>query len=73
LAGCAPTGSGKVTPVNLPPPSPCLAPVPVPTIKAGDDARIALARHRAALGAANGNLICASKWYKKIRADYARK
>lgn len=48
-----------------------MAPVPVPVVKTGDDARVALARHRAALVAANGDLNCSAQWYAKVRAGYA--
>lgn len=72
LTGCA-AGSGKVQPVNLPQAPACMAPVPVPGIKVGDDARSALARHRAALEEANGRLDCARKWYGKVRAGYGAK
>jgi hypothetical protein len=59
--------------VNLPPPPACLAPVAVPVIAVGDDARIALARHRAALALANGNLECVGAWYAGVRKGYAGK
>jgi hypothetical protein len=68
--GCASTGGGKLQPVNLPPPPGCMAPVGVPTIKAGDDARSALARSRGALKQANGNLTCSRKWYDGVRKNY---
>lgn len=71
LTGCAATGSGKVQSVSLPPPPVCMTEVPVPAVKAGDDARAALARHRAALLRANGNLDCSERWYEKVRSGYA--
>lgn len=71
LSGCAATGAGKVVPVNLPPPPVCMAQVPLPGIKAGDDARAQIARHRAALVAANGNLDCSKRWYGKLRTGYS--
>lgn len=49
-----------------------MAPVPVPAVAVGDDARIALARHRAALASANGNLKCSASWYAKVRAGYSK-
>jgi hypothetical protein len=50
-----------------------MAEVPVPTIRAGDDARAALARHRAALTEANGRLDCSKQWYGRVRSGYAAK
>lgn len=47
--------------------------VPVPGVKVGDDARAALAKHRAALAEANGNLKCSSQWYATVRSGYAKK
>ena len=70
LGGCASSGAGKVQPVNLPAPPRCMAPVAVPPLAEGEDARAALARSRAALKAANGNLECSAKWYKGVRARY---
>lgn len=72
LSGCAATGAGKVIPVNLPPPPACMAPVPLPAIKAGDDARAQIARHRAALVQANGNINCSLRWYGSVRAGYSK-
>lgn len=72
LTGCAASGGGKVHPVNLPPPPACMAPVPVPPIAVGDDARALVARHRAALMEANGNLSCSRSWYGQVRASYSK-
>lgn len=72
LTGCAATGAGKVIPVNLPPPPACMVTVPLPTIKAGDDARAQIARHRAALVQANGNIDCSAKWYGAVRNGYKK-
>ena len=71
LSGCTAAGSVNLQPVNLPPASACMAPVPVPGLKAGDDARLALARSRAALGQANGRLVCSRKWYDGVRKSFA--
>lgn len=71
LMGCQATGAGKAAAVNLPPPPSCMAVVAVPVLRPGDDARLALARHRAALGAANGNLVCSRDWYEAVRGGYA--
>ena len=72
LSGCAASGAGKVVPVNLPPPPACLAQVPLPKIAAGDDARAQIARHRAALVQANGNLECSRRWYGEVRTGYSK-
>ena len=48
-----------------------MASVPLPGIKAGDDARAQIARHRAALVQANGNLDCSKRWYGKLRTGYS--
>jgi hypothetical protein len=49
-----------------------MAPVPVPVVAAGDDARAQIARHRAALLSANGNLKCSYRWYGELRSSYSR-
>ena len=73
LAGCQSNGASKLTPVNLPAPPACMAPVPVPLLAAGDDARLALARYRAATASANGNLVCSRTWYEGVRKGYGTK
>ena len=71
LAAC---GKSTVdTGLNLPPPPLCLAPVAVPPLAKGDDAFEALARSRAALASANGNLRCGRDWYGKVRSSYRKK
>jgi len=72
LTGCVASGTTKVQPVNLPPPPACMAPVALPAVNVGDDARLALAKHRAALASANGNLSCSLKWYEKVRVGYSK-
>jgi hypothetical protein len=72
LTGCAASGGAKVQPVNLPDAPACMAPVPVPVVAAGDDARAQIARHRAALLSANGNLKCSYRWYGELRSSYSR-
>lgn len=72
LTACAGLG-GKPQAVNLPGKPGCMAPVAVPGIAAGQDARKALARSRAALASANGNLRCSAKWYDRIRGQYSRR
>jgi len=49
-----------------------MAPVALPAVNVGDDARLALAKHRAALASANGNLSCSLKWYEKVRVGYSK-
>jgi hypothetical protein len=49
-----------------------MAPVGVPGVKVGDDARAALARSRAALASANGNLECSRKWYGGVRKSFSQ-
>jgi len=49
-----------------------MSPVATPDLIAGEDARAALARHRAALKAANGRLDCSRQWYAEIRKEYAK-
>ena len=67
LAGCAKTTID--TPIrHLPNPPNCMSQEAVPRLAVGQDAREALARHRAALGRANGRLKCSRGWYEKVRA-----
>jgi hypothetical protein len=47
-----------------------LAPVPVPALTAGQDARSALARSRGALSDANGRLTASREWYDGVRRSY---
>lgn len=49
-----------------------MEPVPAPTIEAGMDARLVLARHRAALNEANGRIVCSRQWYEKVSKSYAK-
>lgn len=72
LTGCAASKGGKVEPVNLPRAPACMTEVQLPAISAGDDARAQVARHRAALVEANGNLNCSRKWYADVRNRYAK-
>jgi len=73
LAGCQSNGASKLQPVNLPSSPACMEPVPVPEIRAGDDARLALARSRATVASANGNLVCSRTWYEGVRKGYGAK
>ncbi len=43
-----------------------------PPLAKGDDALEALARSRAALASANGNLRCGRAWYLGVRSDYRK-
>ena len=72
LSGCAASGSSKVLPVTLPPAPACMAPVALPEIKAGDDARSAIASHRASLAKANKRLECSRKWYGGVRKSFSQ-
>ena len=73
LSGCATAGSGKLKAVSLPPAPVCMEPVAVPALRLGEDARAALARNRAALAIANGNIACSRQWYKSVQESYAIK
>lgn len=66
LTGCTPSGRVDVS-RQLPAAPACMAPVAVPPLAKGQDAREALARSRGALGKANGNLRCSRGWYEKVR------
>lgn len=70
LSACT-AGGAKLDPVALPAAPECMAPVPVPKAKAGDDARLALKKSHAALGQANGRLVCSRNWYNGVRKSYS--
>lgn len=59
--------------VRLPPAPSFLAPVPEPTIKAGDDAKVVLARALATLKVANARLTVSRATYEQMRARYGGK
>ena len=61
----------KPAPVVLPEAPSWLAPVAVPNIKTGMDARVALARTYTALALANGRLGEGRDWYDGVRAGVA--
>jgi type IV pilus biogenesis protein CpaD/CtpE len=69
LTACA--GGGKLQSVALPNAPECMNPVPVPNVKAGDDARLALLKTDKALGQANGRLVCSRKWYREVQRSYS--
>ena len=46
-------------------------PVPYPAVTAGMSAKVAVARHRAALGQANGNLVATRTCQEKQRQRFA--
>lgn len=56
--------------MKLPPAPSFLAPVAVPTIKAGDDARSALAKALATLTVANARLTFSRQAYDQMRKRY---
>lgn len=47
-----------------------MAPVEVPALSVGQDARSALARSRGALTDANGRLRASREWYDGVRRSY---
>jgi hypothetical protein len=49
-----------------------MAPVDIPAVEVGMDARSALARNRAALRTANGRLECSRDWYVAVKQGYAK-
>ena len=53
-------------------PSKLMAPVPVPVLVKGQDARAALRLTGTALVEANARLSASSGWYESVRRDYAR-
>jgi len=55
--------------MTLPPPPAFMAPVGLPRIEPGDDARLALARHRAAAAQANARLSASRRWYESLARD----
>lgn len=69
LAGCA-TSSPEKPQRTLPPAPDYLRPVAPPKLKAGQDARAAVAQHRAALGQANTRLANTRTWYECVRTSY---
>lgn len=72
LSGCvSTTGPVKLKPVNLPEPPACMAPVEVPQVTTGMDARLALIKNRSALLDANGRLKCSREWYHSVRGQYS--
>ena len=70
LSACASSGVSTGPQRNLPAAPSFMAPVAVPPVKAGDDAREALARRSAALNQCNGNLIGSAAWYGTVRKKY---
>lgn len=67
-AGCA--AAPKSAPTQLPQVPDWLAPVPVPPLKVGMDARVALARTYTALALANGRLEQGRGWYGGVRTNF---
>jgi len=58
--------------VQLPPAPSFMAPVAVPGVKAGDDAREKLAEARAVIKRANGRLTQSRGWYGGVRDRYGK-
>jgi hypothetical protein len=74
FAGCAGSANGPAA-RTLPPAAAAgslFEPVPHPTVREGDDARLALARYAAALTTANRRIEGARRWYEGIRESYAK-
>lgn len=70
-AGCAAGLSPAVNKRTLPPPANVvMAPVAVPPLAVGKDARVVLAEHRSALKAANGRLVRSRAIYGGVRKTY---
>lgn len=72
-SACANLGSKSYTSkqaVSLPPAPVFLAPVKVPEVKAGDDARLDLAKTNAALKVANARLDASRQIYNAMRQRY---
>lgn len=72
LAGCVTDGINLASKqaVVLPPAPSFLAPVAIPAIKAGDDARVTLAKMKAAAEAANLRLTYTRATYDAMRQRY---
>jgi hypothetical protein len=68
ISGCAERAAPLAR--NLPSAPAFLAPVRVPVLALGEDARKALADHRAALGEANGRLAQARAWYRGVAKNF---
>lgn len=60
----------REAPRALPPAPPFLAPVALPSLRMGADARLALAEHRAAAVDANARLARSAEWYQTLRQSY---
>lgn len=70
-SGCETDGVGVSKRGILLPAAPAfMAPVPVPPVKVGDDARLAWKKTGAALSAANGQLAQSREWYIGVRGRY---
>jgi len=66
LTGCARFSEPVVMAPTYPARPPFMAPVDVPPIAAGDDARLALAKRTAALTTANDRLTQSADWYDNL-------
>jgi hypothetical protein len=73
LTACA-TSPGSPTRATVQIPRDCellAATVPYPTVTKGQSAKVAVARHRAALGQANGNLVATRTCQEQQRQRFA--
>ena len=68
-AACATSGKPPIA-RSLPAAPTWLAPVPLPPVVAGADARVVAAQNRAAAAKANRRLVDAGAWYSTIQAQY---
>lgn len=73
ILGACSAGSGKkLHPVNLPDRLECPGKVARPALKAGMDARLAIAKYDASLNRANERIQCRDDVYRDIRKRYAK-
>lgn len=73
LGGCVTTGEPPIERSLPPPSSVVLDPVPVPVIRAGDDARVAWKKEQAARKEANNRLRKSRTIYSGVRDIYGGK
>ncbi|MGF7160013.1 hypothetical protein FHS85_001636 [Rhodoligotrophos appendicifer] len=68
-AGCARSNDAS-TLAALPPPPAFLAAIPLPAVRNGMDARLALGQNRAAAAEANARLKASRQWYDGVRSEH---
>jgi hypothetical protein len=72
MAGCSTLHNSLTVAVQIPRDCEDLArPVPYPSVAVGMNAKVSLARHRAALGQANTNLVATRDCQKQQREHFA--